>query len=105
MSRSRSSTPVLLRDAAMVVLRPLSTGLASIASVQIAATAIAPAPMNRTCVRHTVVACVARSTPAAAGCIAVRIGTAPTQAMTSPASIANPTDRPTRWPAPHSASE
>ena len=37
--------------------------------------------------------------------IAVRIGTATTHAMTRPVNIASPTDRPTRWPAPNSASD
>ena len=70
-----------------------------------AATPIAPAPMNRTCVRQIVIVCAASSTPSAAGCIDVRIGTAITQAMIRPVSIAMPTESPTRWPAPSSASD
>ena len=63
-----------------------------------AATAIAPAPMNRTSVRQIVVVCAASATPAAAGCIDVRIGTATTHAMSKPVSIAIPTLA-TAWPA------
>ena len=61
--------------------------------------------MNRTCVRQIVIVCVAKSTPAAAGCIDVRIGTEITHEMTWPTSIAMPTDSPTRWPAPNNASD
>src|SRR5215467_10928033 len=61
--------------------------------------------MNRTSVRQIVVVCAASVTPAAAGVIDVRIGTATAHAMMSPVSIAMPTDRPTRCPAPSSASD
>src|SRR5262245_32173231 len=43
-SRSRSSPVAVARDEAMVETSPATTGLASLASVQMAATAIAPAP-------------------------------------------------------------
>jgi len=66
---------------------------------------IAPAPMNLTCVLQTASVCAASGTPAAAGCIAVRIGTATPHAMIRPTSIAIPTESPTRWPAPSSASD
>jgi hypothetical protein len=61
--------------------------------------------MNLTCVRQMAVVCAARATPSAAGCIDVKIGTAMAQAITSPVSIAIPTDNPTKWPAPTSASD
>ena len=62
--------------------------------------------MNRTCVRQIVDRVRGEiDTPAAAGCIDVRIGTAIAHAITRPASIAMPTDSPTRWPAPRSASD
>ena len=49
MSTSRRSSACLaLREAAMVEITPLTTGPASFVSVQIAATAMVPAPMKRT---------------------------------------------------------
>ena len=105
MSRSRSSPVACACDDAIVLIRPPTTGLASLARVQIAETPIAPAPMKRTCVRHTVSVCVAIATPSGTGCRCVRIGTAMAHAMTSPVNIARPTERPTRWPAPNSASD
>ena len=68
-------------------------------------TPIAPAPMNRTCVRHTASVCAAIVTPSGTGCSAVRIGTLIAHAITSPVSMAMPTERPTRCPAPNSASD
>src|ERR1044072_10059149 len=70
-----------------------------------AATAIPPAPMQRTCSRQIAAVCAARSTLAAAGCDEVRTGTAIPHAMMRPVSIAIPTESPTRWPAPRSASD
>src|ERR1041384_1907461 len=70
-----------------------------------AATAMAPAPMNRTCVRQMVRVCDASSDAATAGPIAVSHGTATAHAITSPSSIAMPTERPTKCPAPSSASD
>ena len=61
--------------------------------------------MNRTCVRHIDSVWAASPTPPASGCIDVRTGTAITHAITSPVSIAIPTDNPTRCPAPRSASD
>ena len=68
-----------------VLTRPPTTGLASLASVQIAATAMAPAPMKRTCVRQIAPDVRRRSRrPSAAGCSEVRIGTATAHAMSRP---------------------
>ncbi len=67
--------------------------------------AIAPAPMNRTCVRQIASVCAASVTPAAAGCMEVKTGTAIAHEITRPVSIAIPTDNPTRCPAPRSASD
>ncbi len=72
-------------------------------SDHIAATAMAPAPMKRTCVRQIVV--TKSASGAWKGVIAVRTGTAPSQAMAMPSSMAAPTEIPTRWPAPNSARE
>ncbi|MEJ0042161.1 MAG: hypothetical protein WDM81_08050 [Rhizomicrobium sp.] len=48
-SRSLSSAPgARARAEAMVLISPPTTGRASLISVQIAATAMAPAPMKRT---------------------------------------------------------
>jgi hypothetical protein len=66
---------------------------------------MAPAPMKRTCVRQIVSVCASSPTPAAAGCMEVKIGTAMPQAMIRPVSMAIPTDNPTRCPAPSSASD
>ena len=66
---------------------------------------MAPAPMNRTCVRQIVPVCAASSTPSAIGVMEVSHGTATPQAMTRPLSIASPTEMPTRCPAPSSASD
>ena len=70
---------------------------------QIAATAIAPAPMKRTCVRQTVV--TKSASGACCGVSAVRTGTAPSQVTAMPSNIAAPTEMPTRWPAPNIAIE
>ncbi len=104
-SRSRSSFAPSFREAASVLTSPPTTGFASLASVKIEATAIAPAPMNRTCERQIVIVCAASSTPAAGGVIDVSSGTAIAHAMMRPVSIARPTESPTRWPAPTSASD
>ena len=61
--------------------------------------------MNRTCVRQIVVVCAARSALATAGASDVSHGTATPQAMTRPSSIAIPTESPTSWPTPNSASD
>ena len=79
-------------------------GPANLVSVQIAATAMAPAPMNLTLWNQMAVT-KSSSEPACEGSSAVRIGTATAQAINSPSSIAMPTERPTRYPAPRSASE
>ena len=104
-SRSRSSVVAAAFDEAIVETRPPTTGLASLASVQIAETPIVPAPMKRTWWRQMPSACAAKSAPAASGCRCVRIGTAPTHAIASPVSIATPTESPTRCPAPKRASD
>ncbi len=71
-----------------------------------AATPMAPAPMNRTCVLQMCAVLEASVMPAGmAPCMAVRIGTAMPHAMMRPANIAMPTDSPTRCPAPTSASD
>ncbi len=53
-----------IREAAMVRTKPLTSGCARRASVQSAATAMAPAPMKRTCVVHT---CITWASSAALG--------------------------------------
>lgn len=75
---------------------PRTTGPISVASVHTAATAITPAPMKRTCVRHTSRPNADSGLPAGIGVIAVRYGTAMPQAMTSPTSIASPATTPIR---------
>ena len=70
---------------------------------QMAATAIAPAPINRTSLRQMPLTKLARSP--CIGVIAVMRGTAPAQAIRMPSSMARPTEIPTRWPAPTSARE
>ena len=69
--------------------------------VQTAATPITPAPKKRTSERKTVPA----TSSAGPGTPAVRIGSTIHQPVISPASIAMPTEMPTRWPAPISAKE
>ncbi len=51
---------------------PRTTGPISVASVHTAATAITPAPIKRTCVRHTSVPNADSDWPAGIGVIAVR---------------------------------
>ena len=87
-----------------VLTSPPTTGLASLASVQIAATPMAPAPMKRTCCRQI----VGVRGEIDAGRRRLQVGEdrhAAAQAISSPVSMAMPTDRPTRWPAPKSASD
>ena len=100
-----SNAPALrARPAASAPIRPVQTGTASLLSVQIAAMPIVPAPMKRTCSRQYLVACVAAST-SGIGCIVVSTGTSTPHAITRPVSMARPTVRPTRCPAPSRASE
>ena len=61
---------------------------------QIAATAMAPAPMKRTSLRQMPVTKLARSP--CIGVIAASRGTAPAQAIKIPSSMASPTEIPTR---------
>ncbi len=93
------------REAAIAEARPVATGLTSLISVQIAATAMAPAPMKRTCLAQTWLATPATSALASKGSRLVRCGTAPAQEISTPTSMATPTHRPTRWPTASSASE
>ena len=105
-SRSRSSAAVAPRAAARVVISPPTTGLASVASVQIDGNADGARadeahlmPPDVRGVRGEVHAGRRRLQ------VAVRIGTATTHAMSRPVNIARPTDKPTRCPAPNSASD
>ena len=95
-SRSRSSSVAVAFDERSVLIKPSATGLASVASVHIADTPMAPAPRKRTCVRQIIIVCVANDAASAAGCMNVRIGTAPAHAIRIPTPMAIPTDSPTR---------
>jgi hypothetical protein len=68
MSRSRSSPVAAVLADASVATNPPTTGFASRASVQIAATPIVPAPMKRTWRRQMNSACASKSVPVGAGC-------------------------------------
>ncbi len=92
--------PVCAARAFSVDWKPSIKGCTSRIMLQIAATPMAPAPTKRTW-RHTASAVVAASP--AMPC--VQIGTKPAQVMSKPASMARPTDKPTRCPAPTKASE
>ena len=104
-SSSASSCPAWrARLAASAERTPETTGPAMRSSVQIAATAITPAPKKRTSALNTLPAQSSTLAPGI-GWLAVSIGSSTHQPTTRPSSIAMPTEIPTRWPTPSSANE
>ena len=91
------------REAAIAEARPLITGLTSLASVQIAATPMVPAPTKRTLWLQ--VAFARSAIEPATGIIAEKCGTPQPQPISAPTSIAMPTHSPTRCPMPNSAND
>ena len=98
-SIASAAPPSRARLAAIAERMPPSTGPAILIRVQIAATAITPAPKKRTSARNTVFASVSASPVPPC----VRIGSSTHQPVTIPTSCAMPTDKPTRWPTPNNA--
>ncbi|MNM98815.1 hypothetical protein D3C81_1113550 [compost metagenome] len=93
------------RSAPIDARTPSTIGLNSVASVQIAAIPMVPAPIKRACELQTEVPKLASVAPAGIGVIAVSHGTATPQVSTRPSSMASPPTMPTRYPAPTNASE
>ena len=99
-----SSAPSRRAEAAASEERmPPMTGPMIFRSVQIAATPITPAPRKRT--SRLKIPPAHSATGPVEGAMAVRMGSATHQPMAIPASMAIPTDRPTRCPTPIRAND
>ncbi|CRE09663.1 Uncharacterised protein [Bordetella pertussis] len=71
-------------------------GMNSVASVQMTPTPMTPAPMKRTCDAHRLLAKALMDWPSGMGVVAVSTGTATSQAISSPTSMATPATMPIR---------